>query len=227
MPELSWREPANNPPGPDQPARPFTSTDGLLGPHRGAEDLAPTSDPEREERRRVRRRRKARLAAADLGRSRGGLTTKTHLSCVPQCLPLSLEITAGQAGDSPQFIPVLNKIRVPGPVGRPRTRPDAVAGDKAYSSARTVPTCANVGSKRSSPRRRIRPPPQETRLTRRTARHLRQAAVQAPQQRRTHHQQDQGLARPRRPLRQKAESYQAGLELCAGLLWIRHLGSQP
>jgi IS5 family transposase len=29
---------------------------------------------------------------------------------------------------------VLSKVRVPGPVGRPRTRPDAVAGDKAYSS---------------------------------------------------------------------------------------------
>ncbi len=29
---------------------------------------------------------------------------------------------------------MLSKIRVRGPVGRPRTRPDAVAGDKAYSS---------------------------------------------------------------------------------------------
>ena len=43
-------------------------------------------------------------------------------------------LTEGQAADSPQFIPVLRKIRVRGPVGRPRTRPDAVAGDKAYSS---------------------------------------------------------------------------------------------
>ena len=43
-------------------------------------------------------------------------------------------LTAGQAADSPQFVPVLRKIRVRGPVGRPRTRPDAVAGDKAYSS---------------------------------------------------------------------------------------------
>jgi len=43
-------------------------------------------------------------------------------------------LTAGQAADSPQFIPVLTKLRVRGPVGRPRTRPDAVAGDKAYSS---------------------------------------------------------------------------------------------
>jgi transposase len=43
-------------------------------------------------------------------------------------------LTPGQAGDCPQFITVLNKIRVPGPVGRPRTRPAAVAADKAYSS---------------------------------------------------------------------------------------------
>ncbi|GHD61120.1 hypothetical protein GCM10010317_054190 [Streptomyces mirabilis] len=43
-------------------------------------------------------------------------------------------MTAEQAADSPQFIPVLNKVRVRVPVGRPRTRPDAVAGDKAYSS---------------------------------------------------------------------------------------------
>ncbi|GAA4833197.1 hypothetical protein GCM10023235_77210 [Kitasatospora terrestris] len=45
-------------------------------------------------------------------------------------------LTEGQAADSPQFIPVLKKVRVRGPVGRPRTRPDAVAGDKAYSSRR-------------------------------------------------------------------------------------------
>ncbi|GGL40434.1 hypothetical protein GCM10014719_46940 [Planomonospora parontospora subsp. antibiotica] len=43
-------------------------------------------------------------------------------------------MTAGQAADSPQFVPVLQGIRVRGPVGRPRTRPGAVAGDKAYSS---------------------------------------------------------------------------------------------
>ncbi len=43
-------------------------------------------------------------------------------------------LTAGQAADSPQFAPVLGRIRVRRPVGRPRTRPDAVAADKAYSS---------------------------------------------------------------------------------------------
>lgn len=43
-------------------------------------------------------------------------------------------MTAGQAADSPQFIPVLEKVRVRLPVGHPRTKPGAVAGDKAYSS---------------------------------------------------------------------------------------------
>jgi transposase len=48
---------------------------------------------------------------------------------------LSLVVTAGQRGDSPQFQVVLSRIRVPRPgPGRPRTRPDRVLGDKAYGS---------------------------------------------------------------------------------------------
>lgn len=48
---------------------------------------------------------------------------------------MSLVVTAGQLGDSPQFQVVLGRIRVPrlGP-GRPRTRPDKVRADKAYGS---------------------------------------------------------------------------------------------
>lgn len=49
-------------------------------------------------------------------------------------LPLAFVLTPGQAADSPQFPAVLNRIRVAGPAGRPRTRPAAVAADKAYSS---------------------------------------------------------------------------------------------
>jgi transposase len=49
--------------------------------------------------------------------------------------PLSILVTAGQRGDSPQFAAVLGGIRVPRlAVGRPRTRPDRVLADKAYSS---------------------------------------------------------------------------------------------
>ena len=70
-----------------------------------------------------------------LGRSRGGLTTKLHLSCEQGQKPLSIVLTAGHRGDSPQFIPVLSGIRVPRlGDGRPRTRPDRVLADKAYTS---------------------------------------------------------------------------------------------
>jgi transposase len=70
-----------------------------------------------------------------LGRSRGGFTTKTHLASEQGRKTLSTVITAGQRGDSPQFIKVLERIkvyRVGG--GRPRTRPDLILADKAYTS---------------------------------------------------------------------------------------------
>jgi transposase len=48
---------------------------------------------------------------------------------------LSLVVTAGQQGDSPQFQTVLDRIRVPrAGRGRWRTRPDRVLGDRAYGS---------------------------------------------------------------------------------------------
>jgi transposase len=58
-----------------------------------------------------------------------------HLACEQGQKPLSIVITAGQRGDSPQFAAVLDGIRVSrlGP-GHPRTRPDRVLADKAYSS---------------------------------------------------------------------------------------------
>ena len=47
----------------------------------------------------------------------------------------SLLLTAGQAGDCPMMIPVLEAISVKRPArGRPRTRPDRVLADRAYSS---------------------------------------------------------------------------------------------
>jgi transposase len=70
-----------------------------------------------------------------LGRSRGGWTTKIHLACEQGRKPLSILLTAGQRGDSPQFEAVLEGIGVQrtGP-GRPRCRPEHVLADKAYSS---------------------------------------------------------------------------------------------
>jgi transposase len=63
------------------------------------------------------------------------LSCKLHLAVEGGQRPLSIVVTAGQRGDSPQFAAVLHGIWVPrlGP-GRPRTRPDRVLADKAYSS---------------------------------------------------------------------------------------------
>ncbi|WP_373560594.1 IS5 family transposase [Streptomyces sp. 1222.2] len=70
-----------------------------------------------------------------LGRSRGGFTTKLHLSADGRCRPLSLLVTPGQRADCTQFKPVLEKIRVPRlGTGRPRKKPDSLAADKAYSN---------------------------------------------------------------------------------------------
>ncbi|MFP8906580.1 IS5 family transposase [Streptomyces atacamensis] len=72
-----------------------------------------------------------------LGRSRGGLTCKIHLVSEGRLRPLAFLVTPGQWGDSPQLIPVLERVRVPRlSGGRPRTRPDHLGGDKAYSSRR-------------------------------------------------------------------------------------------
>ncbi|MEV5205750.1 IS5 family transposase [Streptomyces sp. NPDC053720] len=73
-----------------------------------------------------------------LGRSQGGLTSKLHLAVEQKQRPVSIMVTAGQCGDSPQFQPVWEKVRVPriGP-DRPRIRPDRVRADKAYASRKS------------------------------------------------------------------------------------------
>lgn len=45
-----------------------------------------------------------------------------------------LLLSPGQAGDAPHFPLVIDALRVSRPTGRPRTRPDQVLADKAYSS---------------------------------------------------------------------------------------------
>ncbi|WP_433622060.1 transposase [Nocardia sp. CA-120079] len=63
------------------------------------------------------------------------LDTKLHLECKQSCRVLATLITAGQAGDSPQFTAVLDAIAVAKAAGgRARVRPDRVLADKAYSS---------------------------------------------------------------------------------------------
>ncbi len=71
-----------------------------------------------------------------LGRSRGGLTSKVHLSCDGKGRPLSIIVTPGQRHESTQLPNVLGAIRVDrrdGLPGRPRTRPELLLADRGYS----------------------------------------------------------------------------------------------
>ena len=63
------------------------------------------------------------------------MSTKIHHLTDGKGRPLVVLVAPGQGGDSPMFAPLLEALSVPraGP-GRPRTRPQQVLGDKAYSS---------------------------------------------------------------------------------------------
>jgi transposase len=70
-----------------------------------------------------------------LGRSRGGVTTKIHLSADRRYRPLSRVLTPGQRHDSTAFKAVTAGIRIRRRgLGRPRSRPGRVLADKIYSN---------------------------------------------------------------------------------------------
>jgi transposase len=89
-----------------------------------------------------------------LGRSRGGLSSKVHLCCDGRGLPLSFTLTAGQAGDNPQLLAVLDAISVhTGRPGRSRSRPERLLADKAYSHPSTRAALRARGIKATIPER--------------------------------------------------------------------------
>ncbi|WP_371263947.1 transposase [Micrococcus luteus] len=69
-----------------------------------------------------------------IGRSRGGLSTKIHQLVDGTGLPLVSLITPAKPGTPRCCCRCWGGCAWHGPVGRPRTRPEAVLGDKAYSS---------------------------------------------------------------------------------------------
>ena len=87
-----------------------------------------------------------------LGGSRGGWTTKIHLACEQGQRPLSLLVTAGQRGDSPQFTAVLWKpsgflVSDWGGPGFVRRGCGAQERARAYSSrANSAYLCGGAGS---------------------------------------------------------------------------------
>src|SRR4051794_10126048 len=162
-----------------------------------------------------------------IGRSRGGVTCKIHLATDGKGRPLSLVLTGGNAADTSFFTTVLDTISVrDGRPGRPRTRPDRVLADKAYTAA------ANRGGQPPLPQRprhqdhhpRTRGPegrPCPARPGRWSPPQLRRRGLQGPQRRRTLLQQTQTVARHRHSLRQDRSVLPRRTHPAAALLWTR------
>lgn len=137
---------------------------------------------------------------------------------------MAFVLTAGQAADSPQFVPVLRKIRVRGPAGRPRTRPDAVAGDKAYSSRGNRVHLRKRGIKAVIPEKRD----QAANRAKKGSRGGRPVSHDAAlyKERNTVERLINKLKAWRgiaTPYDKTPESYLAGLYLRASMIWIRDL----
>lgn len=69
-----------------------------------------------------------------LGRSRGGNSTKIHLLTDGQGMPIGVTVTAGQRNEAPEFENLMESCFIN--TFRKSKRPDALAGDKGYSSAK-------------------------------------------------------------------------------------------
>ncbi len=70
-----------------------------------------------------------------LGWSKGGFSTKIHLRCDGNGLPITFLLTVGERHEAVVFESLMAHGSVKRPsAGRPRLRPLRVVGDKGYSS---------------------------------------------------------------------------------------------
>ncbi|WP_442802759.1 transposase [Streptomyces sp. CB01373] len=136
--------------------------------------------------------------------SRGGLTTKIHHAVDGDGRPLAVVVTPGQVHDAQVLPLLLGDIRVTR-LGRggPRTTPDALLADKAYSSKQVRADLAARGIRTVIPERADQAgQPQEKGLRRRTTPHSGHRDLQAQERRGTIFQPAQAVAGPGDPLRQ-------------------------
>jgi len=141
-----------------------------------------------------------------------------------ECRPLAFILSPGQAADTRFFQAVLDKIRVRGPLGRPRTRPAAVAADKAYSSKanraylRRRGITAVIPEKKDQAANRAKKGSRGGRpITHDPARYTRRNTVERCFQR---IKSWRGLATR---YDKTPESYAAGLHLRGSIIWLKSL----
>lgn len=72
-----------------------------------------------------------------IGRSRGGLTTKIHALTDQRQAPVTIRLSAGQAGDNPQLVPLLDDFAAACRDSGVSGRDFGLLADKAYSHPST------------------------------------------------------------------------------------------
>ena len=72
-----------------------------------------------------------------IGRSRGGLTTKIHALTDQREAPVAVRLTAGQAGDNPELVPLLDDFVAACAVAGESAHDFRLLADKAYSHPST------------------------------------------------------------------------------------------
>jgi transposase len=90
-----------------------------------------------------------------LGRSRGGFSTKIHVLCEGQGLPITVELTPGQQHEATMIESLLDGVSIRGKPGPPRQRFDTVSGDKGYDGSDARAAIRKRGSKPLIPHRKL------------------------------------------------------------------------
>lgn len=147
-----------------------------------------------------------------LGYSKGGFSTKIHLRCEGNGKPVTFLLTVGQRNEAVVFESLMEQGEVKrGGQGRPRVRPQRVAGDKAYTGRRIRSYLRRRGIGAVIPRLSNEP--------RRGTRFDRQAYRERNRIERTFNRLKQ-FRRIATRYEKRAENYLAMLTIAAILLWL-------
>jgi len=82
--------------------------------------------------------------------------TKVHALATKEGIPLRLMLSGGNLHDSQMFFELVGGLKLKGKRGRPKSRPDELAADKAYDSRKVREYLRMRGIKGSIPQRRVR-----------------------------------------------------------------------
>ena len=135
-----------------------------------------------------------------IGRSRGGLTTKIHALTDPREAPVTVRLTAGQAGDNPQLVALLDDYAEACKQQRARLRLPFARRQGVFAFEHACRITLQKNQTHNSSTQRPDRSTQGQRINRRPPARIRRRSLRAAQHRRARLQPAQAVARRRDPL---------------------------